>query len=208
MNISTKTLLGVVATVAIFLALTGPAQADSASLTVDGVTYSPTKSVGNGPTNHYETPGANPSAAVSDRHEWTGNGSENLPCEGGIHWIDNANVLTISHCLDVPETSTVPPQSTVPETTTIPESTTVPETTTIPEATTEPPESTTVPGPTTVPPESTTIPEATTVTPTTSIPQLAITGPGKTGNLLLVGLAALLGGSFLTWVVRNSEDQS
>jgi len=157
-------------------------------LDVDGVTYSPTKVVGNGPTYHFETPDANPQAASTSRHTWSGHGSENLPCEGGIHWIDNENVLTISHCLETPPettTTTEPPTTTTtePPTTTTTEpattTTTVPETTT----TTEPEETTT-----TLPATTTTIPEV-----ETDIPEeLPFTGTGETMALGLIG-AALLG---------------
>lgn len=163
-------------------------------LTVDGATYSPTKVVGSGPTYHFETPDANPQAASTSRHTWSGHGSENLPCEGGIHWIDNANVLTISHCLEVPTTTTTtePPTTTTTEpptttTTEPPTTTTVPETTT----TTEPPETTT-----TQPEESTTT-SAPTVTTTTQPPELPLTGAGETLlalgliGMALVGLGAL-----------------
>lgn len=84
------------------------------SLTVDGVTYTPSKVVGNGPTVHYYTPGTTPSVAYTERHTWTGNGSNNLPCDGRLHWIDNSNVLTISHC----ESETGSTTTTVVDTTT------------------------------------------------------------------------------------------
>ena len=147
-------------------------------LTVDGVTYAPTKTVGEGPTYHFETPGANPQAAFTDRHTWSGHGSENLPCEGGIHWIDNENALTISHCLEVPTTTTtVPPTTTTePPTTT----TTVPETTT----TTEPPSTTT-----TQPETSTTTSAPPVTTTTTQPPELPFTGPGEV--LLALGIAGM-----------------
>ncbi len=135
-------------------------------LTVDGVQYAPTKVVGSGPTVHYFTSGGTPSTAFSERHTWTGNGSDNLPCDGQLHWIDNTRLLVISHCEPTETTTTTTPTTTtttVPETTT----TTVPETTTttVPETTT-----TTVPETTT-----TTVPETTTTTDpgdttTTSIP--------------------------------------
>lgn len=113
-------------------------------LQVDGETYAPSQI--SGPIRHYETPDTQPQVAQSDRHVWAGNGSEHLPCEGGIHWIDNENLLTVSHCLEVPPTTTVPPSTTTttkPPTTTT--STTVPPTTTttttVPETTTtQPPE--------------------------------------------------------------------
>lgn len=81
----------------------------SHALEVDGVVYLES-SHGGAFTFHYETPDTNPTLAFTQRHLWTGNGSENLPCEGGIHWIDNKNVLTISHCLPYtqPTTTTIP----------------------------------------------------------------------------------------------------
>ena len=108
-------------------------------LVVDGVAYEPTKV--SGPTFHYETPDSNPTEAYLTghvyEHVWAGNGSEHLPCEGGIHWIANKNVLTVSHCLESPSstTTTVPPSTT----------TSVMETTT----TTESPTTTTTQGPST-----------------------------------------------------------
>lgn len=87
-------------------------------ITVDGVEYEATKV--SGPTIHFETPDINPQAAFTARHVWSGkHGAEHLPCEGGIHWIDNKNLLTISHCLESPTTTTV-----VPTTTTVPSTTT------------------------------------------------------------------------------------
>lgn len=114
--------------------LVGRATATSGpTLNVDGVEYSPTKIVGNGETHHYETPDTNPTAAFTDRNTWTGNGSENLPCEGGIHWIDNKNVLTISNCLETETTTTTVETTTTTEAVT---TTTEEETTTTTEAST------------------------------------------------------------------------
>jgi hypothetical protein len=165
---------------------------DAGPITVDGVQYAATKV--SGPTVHYETPDVNPSAASTGHHTWVGNGSENLPCEDGIHWIDNANVLTISHCLEVPDETT----TTVPETTT-----TVPETTT-----------------TTVAGATTTVPEETTTTDpggtTTSIPKMIETGDGgyigegnmteliAVGALLALGLLTL-GGGYIVGRLRRRE---
>lgn len=112
-----------------------PVEATGYFLTVDGVTYQPSQE--SGPVRHYETPDVEPVEAFSDRHVWTGNGSELLPCPGGIHWIDNESLLTISHCLEVPPSTTTTTTTTEPPTTTT--STTVPETTTtttVPETTT------------------------------------------------------------------------
>ncbi len=97
----------IVSSVVVFGMLPALASGDHV-LTVDGQEYSPTKVVGNAndPTVHYETPDTNPGAAFTERHDWVGNGSEKLPCEFGIHWIDNANVLTISNCLEGETTTT------------------------------------------------------------------------------------------------------
>lgn len=168
-------------------------------LTVDGQTYEPTKVVGdyNFPTVHYETPDTDPQEAAAWRdwywQTWTGNGSDLLPCEFGIHWISNANVLTVSHCLDAPTTTTTEgttsttstptttttePTTTTSTTTTLPsESTTttvtsIPTTTsTVPVTTTEPTTTTTAPpapSTTTTTPISDSTTTTTTVTPTTS----------------------------------------
>lgn len=83
---------------------------------------------------HFATPEPNPFEAFVRVYSgddyvlvpWTGNGSEHLPCEFGIHWIYNGNRLTVSHCLENPATSTT--TTTTQPTTTAPE-TTVPETT-------------------------------------------------------------------------------
>jgi cobalamin biosynthesis Mg chelatase CobN len=93
-----------------FLLVAGTARADEPFLNVDGNVYSPTQI--SGPTRHYETPDIDPTSAFSDRHVWTGNGSEHLPCPNGIHWIDNESVLTISHCLDGSTTTTTAPSMT------------------------------------------------------------------------------------------------
>jgi len=139
-------------------------------LNVDGVTYAPSKL--SGPTVHYETPDVNPTSAFSERHVWEGNGSENLPCEGGIHWIDNKNVLTISNCLEIPESTTT--TTVVVTTTTVPPTTTTvpPTTTTIPETTTTTVQTTTTTTPSTTT-STTTVPESTTTTvvvTTTTVP--------------------------------------
>ena len=198
-----RVLTFMVAVLVAFLLMLGPAQGvDNHSLTVDGVTYSPTKVTGGAV--HYETPDVNPTTAFSERHTWEGNGSENLPCEGGIHWIDNENVLTVSHCLEVtpPETTTTteaPPETTttVPETTT-----TVPEVTTT--TVTDPCDdgdcgttSTTEPD---VPTTTSPVPPTPTTTPPSAppAPELPMTGPGETLMVIaaigafLVGTGALL----------------
>jgi hypothetical protein len=67
-------------------------------IVVDGVSYGATHQ--SGPTCHYETPDIIPVSASTNRHNWDGiHGADNLPCVNGIHWIDNANLLTISNCL-------------------------------------------------------------------------------------------------------------
>ena len=172
----------VLSTLAISVALAAvmaPALATTGhTLNVDGVVYTPYKVVGGGETAHYNTPDTNPQSAFSERHQWVGNGSEHLPCPYGIHWIDNKNVLTISHCLEGPDettTTTSTPEttttsSTLPETTTT--SSTLPQTTTtssIPETTTT---SSTVPETTTTEPPSTT-----TEPPTTTVPEECVDDP-------------------------------
>lgn len=162
-------------------------------INVDGVEYDA------GPpfeaaVNHFYTPytGADPVSAFTARNVWTGNGSDNLPCLGGYHWVDNENVLTISHCL--PEEPTTTTTTTEPTTTTTTEATTT--TTTVPETTTTVPETTTTTDPTT-----TTVPEDTTtttapVTTTTKPPELPLTGPpdwaipASLAALGLIGLGA------------------
>lgn len=78
-------------------------------IVVDGTPYQPTQV--SGPVWHYETPTPNPGSArveVRDQ-DWTGNGSENLPCPDGIHWVSNESVLTVSHCLGDVEPPPVEP---------------------------------------------------------------------------------------------------
>lgn len=182
----------------------GPAAATPGQvITVDGKSYAATKV--SGPTVHYETPGANPQSAYTDRHVWTGNGSENLPCEGGIHWIDNRNVLTVSHCLETPTTTTSPSTTTttVPRTTTTttepPSTTTTTQTSTTSSSTT----STTVIGETT----TTTDPQTTTTQPPGCTPEtcLPLTGMGDwlfPTALAGVGLMAL-GGAMVAGTYRR-----
>lgn len=176
------------------------AQEPAHQLTVDGVTYSPTKVVGSGPTVHYETPDSNPTEAFSERHQWVGNGSENLPCEGGIHWIDNKNLLTISHCLPGSSTTTTSTPTTTSSTTTTVAPTT---TTSIPVTTTTAPVTTTtapVPSTTTTTSPTTTTTEASTTTTstvpdTTTTPTLPETGIDVEASakvaLGLIGLGCL-----------------
>ena len=141
---------------AIFLLALAPALTAASAdaerlLVVDGVTYPPTQI--SGPVAHYETPDVNPTVAYTETHIWEGNGSEHLPCEGGIHWIDNENLLTISNCLEVPPSTTTTTTSTTPPTTIV-------TTTTLPVTTTTAPPTTTSTTPptttTTAPPETTT----------------------------------------------------
>ena len=184
---------GAVVLLALALSAGLVASSDASSdhvLNVDGTDYAPTKVVGSGPTVHYETPDTNPAAAFSERHVWTGNGSENLPCEFGLHWIDNANVLTISNCLEGRTTTT----TTEPEVTT----TTEPEvTTTIPDVTTTVPEDTT-----------TTVPDTTT---STSIPTDIPSGAGlppSDFDALAWGIsgAAAIGAALLGWLAFRARE--
>lgn len=170
-----RTFLGIVAIVAVVLAVmvafAGTARGDHRtppenSLFVDTAVYLPTK-VTPGGTYHYETPETNPNVAfllnhVYD-HVWTGNGSEHLPCEGGIHWIANKNVLTISNCLST-TTTTVPPTTT----TTVGETTTTTESST---TTTTPTPTSSVPTPTTTVPPTSSSTTTSTPPPSTSTSQ-------------------------------------
>ena len=89
--------------------------------TSGGGPTSPYKTEGqaDAPTLHFNTADTNPTSAyVTGRPDqatqtWTGNGSEKLPCPGGIHWISNKNNLTVSHCLEY--TPPEPPTWTPPE---------------------------------------------------------------------------------------------
>lgn len=174
------------------------------TLTVDGVTYSPTQI--SGPTVHYETPDVNPQVAYTERHVWEGNGSDNLPCEYGIHWIDNKNLLTVSHCLEGPDETTTTTQP-EPSTTT----TTEPPTTTVPSSTStttmaEPTTTTTTEAETTTttqtPSTTTTIPEGT----TTTVPELPATGAGDLVPFAIAGvLAGTVGVGLLTGVGRKED---
>lgn len=168
-------------------------------LTVDGTTYAPTKVTGGAV--HYYTPAPpQPTAASSERHIWDPkHGAEHLPCTGRLHWIDNANLLTISHCEEAPDVTTTtseppPTTTTVPQTTT---STTEPPVTT----TTGPPDTTTTEPPTTTVPSETTTSAPTTTTlpeecdgddcelPYTGFPLTAFALVG--GALLVLGAAAV-----------------
>ena len=184
---------------------------DTATLVVDGTSYTSYKKSGS--AYHFNTPDVNPqSAYVVDGHTWTGNGSEHLPCEFGIHWIHNKNVLTVSHCLDGPDETTT--TTTLVTTTTVPETTTtVPETTTTTVVIT----TTTVPvTSTTISTSSTTVVETTTTVPgdttTSTVPtecqddpstdenecELPFTGPaGLAWFGVFAGLFLVLGGATL-----------
>jgi hypothetical protein len=177
-------------------------------LIVDGSTYQSYKESGS--AIHWNTPDVNPtSASFPERQQiWIGNsGSEHLPCEGGVHWISTENVLTVSHGLETPDTTTTTstnvPTTTIEQTTTttITETTTtVPGTnTTVPSSTTTTPEqTTTIPVPTTTvsastttEPVSTTIADTTTtavVVETTISKKLPETGLDSTGKSLLLGM--------------------
>lgn len=194
-------------------------------ITVDGVEYAPSKV--SGPTVHYETPDTDPQAAFTARHVWVGNGSDNLPCEGGIHWIDNKNVLTVSHCLptdtttttELPTTTTTEPPTTTtvtePPTTSSTVTTTVPAstTTTVPETTTSSSTSTTTTEAstttssssttTTAPPTTTTVQQITT---TTTLPELPATGPSETLSVVAVfGVLLATLGALTLRAVRDEQ---
>ena len=162
------------------------AQASVATITVDGVQYEASKY--SGPTVHFETPDVQPVAAFTDRHVWSGNGSEHLPCEGGIHWIDNQNILTVSHCLEggTTTTSTSTTSTTKPTTSTTTSSTT---TTTEATTTTTDPTTTTTSSTTTVPSTTTTstLPgSATSTTSSTTTQAPATTAPPTTVTTTIV----------------------
>lgn len=150
----------------------GVAHADEThTLVMNGTNYTSTQV--SGPAWHFETPGDPQSASVPERNQtWTGNGADHLPCPNGIHWISNENVLTISHCLGVPEettTTTVSPTTVAPTTSTEPSTstTTVPESST---STTLPASTTTVSDSiTTLLPTTTTSPSTTELATTTSV---------------------------------------
>lgn len=187
---------------AVFVVVTPANGSTPSDIVVDGVAYEATQV--SGPVVHYETPTPNPVAASTERHTWDGiHGAENLPCEGGIHWIDNANLLTVSHCLEVPTTTTTtePPTTTTtePPTTTTTEPTTT--TTEAPTTTTIAPTTTTV-VPTTTTPETTTT--ETPVTTTTTTPgELPLTG-ANLGVLAIVGALMVLLGYATLRATRNN----
>lgn len=172
-----------------------PAVGSDQSLTVDGEVYSATKI--SGPTVHYETPDTSPEVAFTERNTWTGNGSEWLPCEGGIHWIDNENVLTISNCLEVPTTTTTIPTTTSTSPTTSTTTTTVPVTTTVttPTTTTTPPTTTS-----TVPPSTSTTP------PTVPTTELPFTGIHDFEPIAVYGVLALLAGLVLLTLTSTKRN--
>lgn len=103
-----RVLLGILIAAILIVVLAGTAHASTSHvLKVNGVEYTDTKV--SGTAWHFETPaGVVPVlASVAERSQtWTGNGSDNLPCPYGIHWISNENMLTISHCLDASTTTT------------------------------------------------------------------------------------------------------
>lgn len=174
------------------------AAGDVPEITVDGVVYSATKVVADGKTVHYETPDVDPDLAFTDRHVWVGHGQENLPCPGGIHWIDNENVLTISNCLPEVTTST-----TLPTTTSSSVITTTTTETTVPSSTTS-----TVPEETTT---TTTEPTTTTTQPSTTTTQTTPTTLPRTGpinaDLAAAFAALLLGvGTFVVLMVRAAKE--
>lgn len=170
------------------------------TLTVDGVAYAPSQL--SGPVVHYETPDTSPVAAFTERHVWNGvHGAEHLPCAGGIHWIDNANLLTISHCLPDPTTTTTTEQTTTTTeattttttepTTTTTEATTT--TTTVVTTTTLGTTTTTEAVTTTTGPDETTTTTVVTTTTTEPPDELPYTGANLLG-LFLIGSGAVLSG--------------
>ena len=183
-----KALLHVVLIVLMALSFASIALANGPFLNVDGVVYTPSQV--SGPVNHYTTPDISPSSAFSDRHVWLDNGINNLPCMFGIHWVDNANVLTISHCLEGETSTTTTTPSTTTTTITESTTTTIPEetTTTIETTTTTNQESTT----TTIVGTTTTVGDTTT---TVRVPEgtLPVTGIGVAGLGLAAAASFLLG---------------
>ena len=207
---------------AILMVFSGEAEATPLPIiTVDGNEYDA------GPPytsaiDHYYTPETNPTAAFTARHVWNGvNGADLLPCEGGIHWIDNENLLTISHCLEVtPDTTTTTEPSTtttsVGETTTSTSTPTVNTTTTTtdPATTTSSSTTTSTTDPTTTTSSSTTTtttPVTTTVPPTTTttLPTLPKTGPNVPLTYLgLLSFGAIVLGSATVIGSRLSTSRS
>ena len=86
------------------------ASATGHTLVVNGASYESYQH--SGAAIHWNTPTNTVGSASFNDPEtgrnqvWTGNGAEHLPCPGGIHWISNDSVLTISHCLDDPNPTT------------------------------------------------------------------------------------------------------
>lgn len=159
------------------------ALADSHVLVVDGVSYTSTKETPGG-TISWETSDTNPTSALfAERNQtwgYGGNGSDHLPCPYGIHWISNANVLTISNCLEAPpSTSTTSTTTTTiaPSTSTSTTSTTS-TTTTLPATTTTVIESTSTSSPSTTSPDTTST--SSTTSTSTTVPTSASTGPAPT----------------------------
>jgi len=190
-----KITLIVVIAALLMLALASAVQASNNWLYVDGALYAPTHV--SGPVFHYETPDSNPTDAFSNRHEWTGNGSEWLPCPNGIHWVDNKNRLVISNCLETSTTtSTIPKETTTTEnqqtTTTVADTTS----TTIRETTT-----------TTVRVDSTTTVIREETTTTVSVPQVTLPYTGM-GTAILTGMAisALLAGTLILMGVWRRDE--
>lgn len=147
------------------------------TITVDGVVYDATKV--SGPVIHFETPDSDPLVAFTARHTWTSHGSENLPCEEGIHWIDNTNVLTVSNCLEDTTTTTT---TTVSSTTTLVTENTTPSTTS-----TTP----TSPPATTIPQETTTVPESFTTTPVAPPVLTTLPETGMIANASILAFASV-----------------
>lgn len=125
-------------------------------LYVDGTPYNHTQV--SGPVIHFETGpivGGEDVTFPERDQVWDGNGSDNLPCEFGAHWVSNENTLNLSHCLEGPDDSTTSSSTTSSTTTstTQPTVTTTPTTvTTTPTTVTTTPVTTPASTPTTVKP--------------------------------------------------------
>ena len=149
-------------------------------INVDGIEYISYKHSGS--AIHFNTPDTNPSSAYTATHTWSGNGSEHLPCPGGIHWINNDSNLIVSHCLPYETTTTTDPATT---TTTVDQS-----------------------GPTT----TTTVPATTTTTifdqrgPTTTV-TLPETGPASTGTQFSMAVGLIVLGIALMVSSRRPAEQ-
>lgn len=210
--------LALAATVLAWPAHTG---ASGHQLVVDGTAYDSTKEAG--ASIHWETYGDPQHAVFAERdQEWYpgDNGSEHIPCDYGIHWISNDNVLTISHCLEAPPSTTGP--TTTSSTTVAPTSspsTTLAVATTVPATTTSTSSPTTSTEPST---SSSTLPETTSsssapsssqpAAPTTSNPTLSPTTTICTTGVVTDGVCQPVGAGETTTIAPklpatgNSDD--